>query len=1105
MNVFIVSECSKQALTQTRQILDQFAERKGRRTWQTPITAEGLKTLRMLLRKKARRNTAVACYWIRGKNHTELMWIVGNRRKFNADGTVPTNLTQRNILRSGDENPMNSIQAAALMAGIAGLFHDFGKANPLFQAKLERGSGSEPYRHEWLSCQWFILFVGQRSDQQWLEHLTRITGSEDISFPASFDAENLTGFHSLPTIAKAVAWLILTHHRLLYDHSEQQHAFDQVDSWLENTPDVKWNALNHEKFTDAEKKQCLTFPAGTPIQSRIWRRKAAALAKRALNTPKLSHYATIDQPFPLHIARLTLMLADHCYSAGPATLHWQDSRYPVIANTDRKTRQAKQQLDEHCVGVAHHAYLLTRILPRLRSTLPALPPMKKMRQPGTLPQFRWQYHAYREAEGLAELSRQAGFFGVNMASTGKGKTFANARIMAALSDPQQGCRFSVALGLRTLTLQTGDALRQKLNLDQETIAVQIGSQAVRDLYDHQKQPEMQAGNHGSESSGAFDELPEVIYDGEIDNHYLSDWLKARGNAHKLVSAPVLVSTVDHLITASEGIRGGQQIAPLLRLLTSDLVLDEPDDFSLEDDPALGRLVWFAGLMGSRVLLSSATLTPALVTHLFACYQQGRQAFNRVTGEQTTPAIPCAWFDEFSTRSTQCGDEQAFKTAHQSYVDHRIEQLQQHALPLHLPRWLPLKSVSDKEVSPAAHIAHTIYQGICALSAAHKTRHPTQTQTVSCGMVRIANIEPLVAIARQLSELPAPDDCRIHYCVYHSQLPLAQRAYLEHRLDRLLQRNADAPEALFENEDVKQALLEHPEQHHIFVVLASPVIEVGRDLDFDWAILEPSSLRSWIQAAGRVQRHRRMVPQQANIYLLNRNYRAFTRQSLAYTKPGYETDQPFQITGNGNAVNCLRLAEHDLAAQVDLTTLTPLTAIPRLTAAPLKALLDAPDYHLPWRPKSWLTLEHAATMLSLNSDLRPWWQHQHAHLFGQFQRQTRFRKSRPTVDYLMIPDEESGDLTLQEFDPQDQQWKETVQLKLWQQTGTTPDNSARGISFWGAAPLTDIIDTLADQFELSTLEAYQRFSRITLDKPGNKTAGKSWFVDPVFGVFRGREM
>ncbi len=48
-----------------------------------------------------------------------------------------------------------------------------------------------------------------------------------------------------------------------------------------------------------------------------------------------------------------------------------------------------------------------------------------------------------------------------MASTGKGKTFANAKIMRALSQDEKSLRYILALGLRTLTLQTGDEYRQK--------------------------------------------------------------------------------------------------------------------------------------------------------------------------------------------------------------------------------------------------------------------------------------------------------------------------------------------------------------------------------------------------------------------------------------------------------------------------------------------------------------------------------------------------------------------------------------------------------------------------------------------------------------------
>ena len=81
MNVLFVSQCAKRALTETRRILDQYAERRGDRTWQTPITQAGLDAVRRLLRQRARKNTAVACHWIRGRDHSELLWIVGDARR----------------------------------------------------------------------------------------------------------------------------------------------------------------------------------------------------------------------------------------------------------------------------------------------------------------------------------------------------------------------------------------------------------------------------------------------------------------------------------------------------------------------------------------------------------------------------------------------------------------------------------------------------------------------------------------------------------------------------------------------------------------------------------------------------------------------------------------------------------------------------------------------------------------------------------------------------------------------------------------------------------------------------------------------------------------
>ena len=82
----------------------------------------------------------------------------------------------------------------------------------------------------------------------------------------------------------------------------------------------------------------------------------------------------------------------------------------------------------------------------------------------------------------------------------------------------------------------------------------------------------------------------MLYEGNVADHPLLSRALANPEIRKLISAPMLVCTVDHLAPATESLRAGRQIAPMLRLMSSDLVLDELDDYDLDDLPALTRLV-----------------------------------------------------------------------------------------------------------------------------------------------------------------------------------------------------------------------------------------------------------------------------------------------------------------------------------------------------------------------------------------------------------------------------------------------------------------------------------------------------------------------------------
>lgn len=65
-----------------------------------------------------------------------------------------------------EENRWQCAESIALLAAIAGLFHDFGKSGRSFQQSLTQKSGRsyQPYRHEWISLRLFQAFVGEQSD-----------------------------------------------------------------------------------------------------------------------------------------------------------------------------------------------------------------------------------------------------------------------------------------------------------------------------------------------------------------------------------------------------------------------------------------------------------------------------------------------------------------------------------------------------------------------------------------------------------------------------------------------------------------------------------------------------------------------------------------------------------------------------------------------------------------------------------------------------------------------------------------------------------------------------------------------------------------------------
>ncbi|QCE33031.1 type I-F CRISPR-associated helicase Cas3 [Acetobacteraceae bacterium] len=1144
MEILLVSQCDHKALKETRRILDQFACRTGERCWQTPITMAGLKTLHKMLRASARKNTSVACHLIGSRS--ELLWIVGDASRFDMRGRVPTQSTARNMLRQEDENDWDTAEAVRLLARISGLLHDLGKASAAFQEKLT-GKNTERnlWRHEWQSARMFAHFVKASGEQDadWLRRLESGEGKTPENWlpiewkkQESWKSENAkTPLADLPPLARAVIWLMVSHHRLPVSPNSEYFGAKAMDIRLDLLRDplssvtADWNDKVPEDLFSNKKllRKYMDFTAleGVLKQSsfsKMLKNTAKRLLKFQDKTQNWQHWES--DLYILHLARLSLMLADHHVSSwGREKLEHKAGE--ALANTD-KDNQPKQSLHGHLTEISKKAGAIANFLENftLPLTLIPLQRLKNFRKTIGTGDFAWQKKAREAALEIQEKSLKEGAFIVNMASTGCGKTIANAKIIASLTPEKKPLRMTYALGLRVLTRQTGDAYKAYLDLTDEELGVFVGGAVSKEIADFLEE---KAEKSGSESKADLfpDEMGEIFFEADPsrnedwENHPLLSAVYGIGKEggrknqkeRKFIDAPILVCTVDHLVPATEAWKGGHQINPMLRLMSSDLILDELDDYSLEDMPALMRLVWFSGMLGGRVLLSSATLPETLVRGMFLAYRAGREIYLKNHGgysgarPQCIPEIPCLWVDEFKSEPVICRREADFKEAHAIFAQKRAKKLLENAERLPLRRGeiigqAVLKENLAKEEIPLV-LAKLFRDHALKLHEAHGEVIPKgayQGKKVSFGIIRMANIAPLYQVAIEMFQQGcSAAETQMHLCVYHSRFPLICRSAIEAGLDRVFNRK-QASKPFWEKEEVLAALCQSSKEikNHLFVVLASPVCEVGRDWDADWAIAEPSSLRSIIQLAGRVQRHRKQVTdkQKPNILLLNKNVNALKGQSPAYQRPGYE--------GGNWALNT-----HELETLLRKSEYEIITSIPRLLTPELRTSTEEIDKKqklgdlelertkavVSPKPKRWSRIGNGENIGQRDAALCWWHDFSQTALTGLFPQNQPFREQPlKETDLAFVWDEERERLSLNQAVPQSR--GRDLYVEVNRLCHSVPLIEGKHISFWNQANLEILLKDWLENYggkekDSQKMEARRVTSLSAYE--GDGTQGWSW--------------
>lgn len=863
MNVVFVSNCQDRAAKRTQRILDSYAIRIAPRTWASPVTEQGLRDIRQALAIGASRRSAIACYKARGARDMRLLWVVGSHKRFGAEGQFAIGI------RTSRRPTPTWIRLGALFVHIAGLAHDWGKGTQLFQDKLKSTIPvKDAVRHEWMSA-WllnpFLFDVHKPPQEEAWESSARCAAN------ANRLARPLDNEDGIKTIEDVISFLVVSHHRL----SGEPYSLGACGP----EGHVDRERADHKKLEPCKE----AFSALRPSMGKAQRLYARLKSKADGGVWSQSADVLTGLAW---LGRAALILADHSVSGVTnrklfGTVEYKHPLANTILNPGKK-RIPNQPLAWHLQEVGAAA---GRMLWNMQSWRPeglsegTLDIIRKRSKD----RFDWQNRAEDFVIKVANTT-EGPILVLNTAGTGCGKTRTNARMAAGLSSARgRPTRFCAALNLRSLTLQTSRAWQKQWGVDDTEIACVIGDRWTQKLFDSE---------HEADPDGNPIEVEYESFDVEASiPAWLEEFAIRKPILKKILLPPVLVSTIDFLIDAANPGRQGNHALAMLRLKGSTLILDEVDSYDTHAMVAVLRLARIAAMLGADVIASSATLPAPVASALMQAFFSGARIHHALQNVDT----PDKMFDAHTVMVNEnevCsvngipGLNMSQEDAKTTYRDFMLRDAQ-NMKKLRVPRIVQI----NEDASAKDRFNNAVRRECEAMNKHHGWACGTQGKRVSFGLVRVANISTAIHVAQALAEVN-----HFRVCCYHSQEMRLIRHMKEAALDRLLSRqpsreNPTGSAHIADDREISGILERFSGDALAFIVVATPVEEIGRDHDFDWAVIEPSGARSVVQCAGRVNRHRLTAVETPNVAILQYNIRYLKNpHDPSFCRPGLETSQ-----------------------------------------------------------------------------------------------------------------------------------------------------------------------------------------------------------------------
>ncbi len=930
MNVIIVNESIKKAKKSARRILSDYLPNIGRDTWSGSITLAGLNRLKDRLNGASNKNMSVACHVVSSRKEIELAWVVGNRDKFDSEGNFAFRFTacdRKYIEMTESTQTLRNI--IACLCEIAGYFHDIGKGYYFFQYKLDPASDSKSYsdpeRHEFLSYKYFIHLFGdgvKRSQEKTGEKTEYLAGSIDGAMRSlrgaikSDPALNLpdlgvqpSTFFTIDAIhssVKIIAHLILTHHKLGDD-------FASLDPFKFVECVYTYNYTFNDDAPEANKDQTYAQQKWI-LQEKELTDKIIGAIDRLLDyyeRCEKEQAQSVDRFFDdehsamlysHYMLRPLFIVADQSFSSRQMSGgEVKDFKITPFANL-KDNNTPNQTLLEHLSGVGKLAnktarFAMNSVWGRMQMNTVDASEVLLAKVPAKYElNYGWQDASARAIAG-ADIKAHDGFLGIVMAKTGAGKTRANVKIMSALSD-YKDLRFSCLLGMKSLTLQTFDEITEELKL--AGVVGLIGSSETQKYHDINNSVDEEIEIKGEGVSANREEDSEYLEYSKIKNNIninydpkdiLNFKSKRDSKLKKMIDSPVVVSTIDYLINGMNADRSSKTRF-LVRMMTSDLIIDEIDAYNMKQFTSVLTMIYLAGLYGRRVIVSSATLSQALSDQIRAAYVKGFGVYQKTLDLQSSTVH----LGLFCHESSLCQVINAEKD--NDKLDDYYAQFLSAIEKDDVKRRVEALDISGYVGNPLAY-GEVFSDIVNHVPVMHDRHHCVSEEgiRVSTGVIKFSNTRDTAWMASNLlsGALFLGDD----YCVlaecYHSRQFEVKKSFTERELKTILTRKKGDADFL-KQAVIKRAIKEAKKRkvkNIIILVITTPIIETGRDFDFDWAITEPVGHRELIQLSGRVLRHRDIVigRDRPNIAVLSHSLKLVRSADLlsAYSMPGPEQE------------------------------------------------------------------------------------------------------------------------------------------------------------------------------------------------------------------------